>query len=541
MTFDFYDRKSNMSRVHRPLAFLLYVLVATALLLEAILQVGALAVFLANKGATKPVVEAGDKTILCVGDSWTQGMGCSDYGKFSYPAVLEGIIRQQHEAIWTVVNGGQAGQNSADVLRRLPGQLQASHPSVVCVLVGRNDYWTNPDELTEDVRADSAYTFRWRLPRLIAFFGDAGQQHASNPENKRVEDSPSWQAKPETYVAPQPDDSVPWLETETGSSLKHQGWTLFAQENLTEAIAAFEAAVDGEPKDSDALLGLVNCLRRSGSSDRMQLTIEAMRRNHGEGGSYRHARALCRALVVAGNMQEALGVAKDILVRFPEDWAVWFDRAMAEYQLEMTKEAVESIGKCVEGWPCRATWELHYAILRKSGDLPASLTSIFRGYQATNDHRWALRWFSNALSDQRVRDLQPEKLLGELDCPADVKERLSLILEDAFRKSDGTEASRVLSAHLRRIVRLAKDAGALTVFLTYPEASEDSSYGQPLRIVAAELGVQLIDVTSGVAKRLGGRPWTDIRSPDWHVNDEGYRFMAECVFEGLQPVLQSLK
>lgn len=525
----------------RSLGFVIFVLAATALLLELTLQAGALVVHLATRKPSPPAANIDGQSVLCVGDSWTQGMGSSDYGRFSYPAVLEELLRQRNHAGWSVVNGGQAGQNSLDVIRRLPGQLDAAKPRIVCVLVGRNDYWTNPDEFVDGNLPDDVFRFRWRLPRLIGFLGDRGRPDEPSAPSSNRRNSPEWQPRVETHAEPDPRESTPWTDDEEQVRWKTQGWLLLFQEKMPEAIASFRTALARQPVDSDAWLGLVNCLRKAGSSEDMEGALRALRDNASEHGAYRHARALCRALVVAGIMEEARSVASGILARFPEDWAVWYDKAFAEYQLDRVDDALRSIDTCVKGWPCRIAFELQYQILRKTGDLSGSLVSIFRGYITSNDDKWALRWFSNGLSDPRVKALNPQRMLEDLDCPQEVKARLQLILEDAIARSDGVEASRVLSAHLRSIAALARRRGAEIVFLTYPNPSEDSEYGQPMREVAEELDIRLVDLTGGIAKKLAGRPWSDIASPDWHVNDEGYRFMAECVFEGLHPVLQSLK
>ncbi len=67
----------------RVLKFVAWILIATAVLLEGVLQAAAYGVYLANRPASMPTQDKAENTILCVGDSWTHGMGTSDAARFS--------------------------------------------------------------------------------------------------------------------------------------------------------------------------------------------------------------------------------------------------------------------------------------------------------------------------------------------------------------------------------------------------------------------------------------------------------------------------
>ena len=64
----------------------------------------------------------GEKRVLCVGDSFTYGMGASSQ-EFSYPAQLEKRLVASNTGPWHVVNRGWPAQNSADVLRQIDTHL----------------------------------------------------------------------------------------------------------------------------------------------------------------------------------------------------------------------------------------------------------------------------------------------------------------------------------------------------------------------------------------------------------------------------------
>jgi hypothetical protein len=136
-------------------------------LVELVLQTGSFVLWSRQR---RPVPAATGNVVLCVGDSWTQGMGSADPLTGSYPAQLHRKLHAAGLVGVSVVNGGQSGQNSRDVLERLPAQLADFRPKWLCVLVGQNDYWSRPDEFVGEPDVDhSTYRYRWRLPRLLAW------------------------------------------------------------------------------------------------------------------------------------------------------------------------------------------------------------------------------------------------------------------------------------------------------------------------------------------------------------------------------------
>ena len=84
-------------------------------------------------------VEAGQaKTILCIGDSLTYGIGAS-YDT-DYPGQLNALFKKNGGS-YTVINRGIPGANTSIVLRRLPEMLQKTRPSAVILVCGLSNYW----------------------------------------------------------------------------------------------------------------------------------------------------------------------------------------------------------------------------------------------------------------------------------------------------------------------------------------------------------------------------------------------------------------
>lgn len=77
-------------------------------------------------------LKAPGETLVCFGDSLTQGVGASS--EENYPALLARELRRP------VINAGRGGDTSEDGLRRLEADVLAHSPRLVVVLFGGNDF-----------------------------------------------------------------------------------------------------------------------------------------------------------------------------------------------------------------------------------------------------------------------------------------------------------------------------------------------------------------------------------------------------------------
>ena len=140
------------------------------LLLEIVLQVASLVV--PSRGGAERAPEDGRKTVLCVGDSFTYGLGASSHEAGAYPAQLQRQLDDAAPSTWRVVNAGFPGRNSRGVLERIDAQLARVRPAFVCILVGLNDRWSHPERLdlsatpSASVSDDRAWRFELRTLRL---------------------------------------------------------------------------------------------------------------------------------------------------------------------------------------------------------------------------------------------------------------------------------------------------------------------------------------------------------------------------------------
>lgn len=102
-------------------------------------------------------VRSTGETIICFGDSLTEGVGAGPGGE--YPTVLSRLIG------FPVINAGRRGDTTAQALERLPDAVLNKNPRLVIVFLGGNDFLRqvprqetrkNLDEIVRRIQASGA-------------------------------------------------------------------------------------------------------------------------------------------------------------------------------------------------------------------------------------------------------------------------------------------------------------------------------------------------------------------------------------------------
>ncbi|MSR47178.1 MAG: SGNH/GDSL hydrolase family protein [Planctomycetes bacterium] len=94
--------------------------------------------------------------VLCVGDSFTFGLGATD-PDHSYPAALErALVARPCRGRSQVVNAAWPGSSSREVLLELERRLQTMGPAAVAVLARANDLWRRPEPVDGEAMAADA-------------------------------------------------------------------------------------------------------------------------------------------------------------------------------------------------------------------------------------------------------------------------------------------------------------------------------------------------------------------------------------------------
>lgn len=511
---------SSRRGVH--LRYALFLLVATLALLEIALQVGAFGLWLLQP--PPPENADGLRTVLCVGDSWTHGIGSSDPTQKSYPAVVARSLGEE----WTVANRGLSGRNSRELLEQLPSDLDTYRPEFVCVLVGQNDFWSAPERLHLDpgVVGTASGGFRWRVRtlRLAAWLAAkfTGKGQASDPPAQR---GPEWEprvvrAKSLPYRLP----DEPWARDKESRAEKMRGWKSLERGEVDAAERVFRAVIEQYPRDPEAHYGLMNALSRASRHEEAHEQLDWLRRRYQDDPGFWVGRSFVSALRAVDLAEEALTVAEALVAKYPEDPGLWTVIGRSRFDLGDADGAIEAIERAIELHPTidRYFWLQKFEFL--GGDFDGCVRAVLRGYFELNDAEW--------LEDRlrfdafRARLGRVAEIIVETECSPAQRARIETIARQAYAVGDDDVAN-VLKAHLCDAIELARAHGATPLILTYPVGS---SANATLLEVAKREGVDFIDMqTLFLREVFAERPWSELRAPDGHFNDDGYEIYGKRV------------
>ncbi len=528
----------------------LFVVVATILLLEVVLQVGAVVVWLGQRGRALDATNASGRTVLCVGDSWTHGIGSLDFATGSYPARLENYLRQHVAADWQVLNGGQSGQNSRDVLERLPGQLERARPAWVLVLVGQNDFWSRPDRLVLEPGAvpmdPGAFRWRFRTGRLIAWlagkWSGAGQAGGGAAE-PRAGVAPPWETDDASWQLVRPPSR--------GRALPDEEWADDPETNLVlrrardeQAVKRFDAAREvleeraaRQPEDPRVFADLANLRRKMADVEPAREMLAALETGYAEHRSAWWAISWARALANVADRTEACEQIGRLSAEWPDDAELAGLYAHALFLVDDVDAARRRIEAAWTLEPSAGLAQIRYLVWRGDGGRPTA-EALVGGYLLDND----ARQFAGRC--RAVLQLRPEdrsamdEVIAAADCDSGQRARLVEIVAwvaadlETDGMAGGGEASATLEAHLEQIRAVVAGAGARCAFLTYPLPN---SGVEELARVARRLDIPFLPVY----ELYPGQDWARLKAPDGHCNDAGYALMAEMVGLWLAPLLEA--
>jgi acyl-CoA thioesterase-1 len=130
------------------------------------LSIFLLILFLASCGHSVTNQDSHGATIVCFGDSLTEGVGAQQGG--DYPSVLAKKVSLP------VINAGIRGNTTRDALQRLQGDVLSHNPKIVIITLGANDFFQgmpkedtlkNMEEIIKQIHAHGAMVV-WAMVRI---------------------------------------------------------------------------------------------------------------------------------------------------------------------------------------------------------------------------------------------------------------------------------------------------------------------------------------------------------------------------------------
>lgn len=536
-------------------------LVLGLMALEVALQVGALVVWSRRQN------DDGSGCVLCVGDSFTYGLGASVEGG-SYPRQLEALLRQAGTDAKVVnadvVNGGWPGQSSREVLLRLPEQIARHDPKLVCILVGVNDPVKRPEYVrNEELSAvpDEGFAWRLRLPQVFAMMANwlrrdqgppafVGTWHVADFEvtfepNGRVvmgKDELRWLADETgvTLILPNGGaEPMRWEITAAGLSVSTPSFAhtllpgpspapaaltraekALAQQDWAAAKPLLLQALSAPGHAAAAREGLVKVAIAEGDAvarDRLVAELEAA---FSASSDVPTGEALAQVLAARGSIEAAVHVAERVLRSAPESvrtWGLLLTHATSDRVLACM-QAVLTAAPGNEAWR-PALLQMRAGLRRKTAPVEA-LHDLCRAFLQNDDRGFLQRQVELAAADfpPAVR----QEALARL--PTAERERVAAALAGDAGAA-GVQAT--LRSHLERMVALCRTRGIEVWLLSYPEP--DAVRDALVSGVAAAHGARFVPLHPRFAELLQTTPRAELFIADGHCTDRGYGVMAAAI------------
>lgn len=475
----------------RRLPFLVWLVIAVPLLLEVVLQVGAAVVWLTHRESQ---VDAQQAAVLCIGDSFTYGVGTSSPDG-AYPTQLDRLLQTARPGL-RAAKHAWPGWNSREVLESLAGALASVRPKLVYVMVGRNDFWAKPEQLAggaeEQATGSSrreAFSFELRTLRFARWL--LGRN------------------------APDPQ-STNWLP-DTGTPIEAQ----------TAALEGRIAAADSVDESAALRAEITILYVGAGQIAKAQEHVEWLRQQVERTPSNGVVTGLLGALEATGANDERFAFAKQVTERYPDYPEAWHAWAWEAYQrgdmaaaAAAIKRAAELVPDDVPGW--KANVLARQAIIWQTIDRPFAVQSSVRAARLLKLDP-ARGWIAIRCTREEV-----QAACAALDVPAEERPAVEAFFARVLGWIE-TPFEAVLENHLLRIVALCRGAGAEPVLLDYPVEFPWVLAG--MRRVESAASVAHIVTEPRFLARTGGRDRAEFLAADGHCNDAGYRVLAEIVAE----------
>jgi len=262
------------------------------LFLECVLRI--MGGFSSTKIDTMPNQDNGYYTIVCLGDSYTFGIGASE--DKSYPKQMETILNARSiKKRFRVINRGVSSYNTSQILNELENMLRKNiRPDLVVILGGGSNYWNywgfsyylKNSSFTSMVN-NCIYRIRiFKLAKLL-FLGVkeknkdrlfAGKKSGyllpdvivhdnngqiENSTKERTPDKPYYVQEGFFYKRQQKYEKAiqcfkKGIEVNPGDSQCYTGlgWVYASQKKYAEAAGWFKKSIELSPKDPDCYFGM---------------------------------------------------------------------------------------------------------------------------------------------------------------------------------------------------------------------------------------------------------------------------------------------
>ena len=465
--------------------------------------------------------------VLCVGDSYTQGVGASDF-KYAYPVLLQEYLRKKSSLAWAVANCGKSGINSSELAWYTPRLLEMYSPKYLCVLIGANDSWNF--ELSNTKGPDKFPTTNivpWRLCfrtyRLCCML------------KKYVKDILS--AQQSFHKKEYADAQIVILENEktesspTVDQIADRGNILFHAGRFSEAGEVFEKIVRQYPEHNNIVpveIELANALiEQKRMGDALKYACIIQERIAGQASQYHNELAwlfmrLCKFELAYNEIEQYKN-------SFPAN-QVTINTLLGNYYFQTYhySEAEKYFLKALKDNP-RDTFVMRTIACIYSFDERKLLDAkkmLMRAYAVDRDKRITRQYLGavdSSAGDKFQGILEQSTIIPEMDQQS-YGEFIN-ISKTFVRRRGGTDR---LRANLSIVVSLCSKYNVTPLFMTYPDCYH-KEINSIIRQFCADNNIIIFDAENIFSTLLQRQAYDTYFVVDSHPNNNGYMVMAQEV------------
>lgn len=513
-----------LHKVISKLAKNLVILFIFFLYLELSLQIASL---IQNKILNSRISRQEDKrngqiNILCVGDSFTQGVGASDI-EYSYPMQLQKYLNKNSHYNWRVFNSGVAGTNSSELVNFIPRLIDRYSPAYLCILIGMNDSWNLnlrneaffPSEPYPIIKKKSgliSWKLRFRTLRLfrmlLKYFQDIRLSKSSSP-NKNIISK----------------------KTENIKDLFESGKKLLSENRPQEAIEVFTKVITMAPDNLDARIQLAYSLVAQKRSAEAIQYAHSVRESISGKSLIQHI-YLAWFFMFVGEFNHAYNEVEEYRKHFPADLGMIYE-ALANIAFETFdyNAAEYYFKKVIKDYPQKTfsyrTLARVYSL--KDNKLDDALKLLIQAHLIDRNTDQTKLYLSIVHSsspftlEHFIKIL--EKFENEVNVDLTIHNELRLLCQTMIKRIGGDD---VLRKNLAIISALCLQHKAVPLFITYPGPMH-SSVSKVIRDFCLQRNKLMVDSEDIFKDLLVENKFEKYFVLDSHLNNEGYRILGEEV------------
>jgi len=506
----------------------------TLLVFELLLQAVSLVVYFVVPSGDGAERDASKRVVLCVGDSFTFGLGSSEPATQSYPGHLQTLLDERSPNTWQVVNVGFPGKNSQQMAEEFGSNMARYEPDYVILTGAVNDSWSDPEEVT--ISADQgARGFRWELRtrkvfRTITegnlFQGNSRETPATEPQLK---DEVTASTVAENPAPTSPPKRVDLLD---------EGWTAIREEKWEDAADTFKKiSVDKWERYPGLIYALTSLTRTVEATAAMDRFIEIYEAETDPPENM--TKDLVGALNQCGRAAYIANIGQEITQRFPDNVDIAFLYGLslfmtnqiseARAQFDATAKLFEKVpGHHSEGWFWRNRARAYVGV-EDIENVPSEIArSLVMAYRAEPDI---------ALTTQEIQatslQVPSETFYSELtkaDLSDTQRSELARVYAAATDPDSVVTAAKLTGRNFREMIRFAHEHDAKVILGSYPFHMPDLV--EEMKAISAETNSPFVIIRHHFDNLLKTTPRDDLFVGDGHCNDVGYKFMARLIYDG---------